>query len=375
MNGHWLSGTRKLNKHYQSGQGGGGGDEFTLTGMYNAIQGFQFGAPYERYGFYYQDSETQDQMFYSHTAKDNAIVAPLYELWGSTPPSVQSKRTQRMLYGLWGADLLGFFCGEGSESRIADITETIWEYGEIRGIPKWAYHRYNNSIDAIEWGSMTETNNNRNQKNKWYKDYENKLWYVKNPNQNQRSFEMEYEGVDVDVLIPVYELYAVPKNRTTNMRENIVMTDTGTFDDRYPNKIKVKGWKKSLQRVATSIAATAFESHASCYPIKGTDLKTYYVSKGTFTTLHYPDTTGEVGTLALPVFYDQWNSIFPGDNITVILRHCLGRMSPTYQEGITAGYEGSTEMVYAMRLVRIEKETVTVANEVLPFTINEDMII
>lgn len=322
MNGHWLSGTRKLNKHYQSGQGG---DSFVLSGFTISIMGFEYSGQGERY------LPQEDARFYSDTT-EKVITAQLYKLCNSLPTSYTLETNVHSLYSSWGVTAQnGFYSINSNRRWNANIP--VWRYGEFTAEPYWAY---DSEYDEIQWGDDTVEDVNINQNGI---DEESLPYFYRKG--TTKSFENVYDNFEQDIVIPVYEIVAIPSTGSNMNGLGVIMTPNGTFDDTYENKIKLKGYKKvGIERVAG-------------YPISN-----FYIVT--------PSDNNIYNYYGLNEIYGLGGGVFYGD---VMYMPMLDR----YQNTIVAGNytnpdTGSIyEMVYYMRLVRLEKARYDMSERVLPF--------
>ena len=237
MNGHWLSGTRKLNKHYQSGQGTG---SFVLTGFGSPLMGFEYSGQGERYG-------TQDQRFYSDTT-EKVIAAQMYRIFeNGFPTSYTLEQNVHALYGIWNVSSQGW---QAQTSGRWNATIPVWRYGEFRGTPYYAY----DSQGVIAWRAPTVNDQyvNQNGIDKYDPPMSNRGYYDTGL---ANSFENMYNDIDADFIIPIYEVIALPATGSNTLYK-VILTD-GTFDDHYENQITLKGYKRAgIERVEAISSGT-----------------------------------------------------------------------------------------------------------------------
>ena len=250
MRAHWESGTRKMNRHYQSG--GGKSDSFILGGMYWPLMGLMYDRPDgETYTNY--SSSYLKQQFYSDDS-NNIIVAPLYRLF-DTAPTKQSEETSHLMYGYWDIISPAYTWKLSGGTPTWNTEGPVWRYGMKQGVPYWVYEpgNYNAAYDFMSYYRGTESDElvNQNGKNRlglydeaWTSDYS---LYSRNVSQSYKSFEDEYGYDGFKVVIPIYELIAIPNSGNNNKAEKIVFTDNTSLE--IQPKIKLKGFDRNPQRV------------------------------------------------------------------------------------------------------------------------------
>lgn len=324
MNGHWLSGTRKLNKHYQSGQGQGYGS-FVLTGFTISIMGFEYSGQGERY------LPQEDSRFYSDDT-EKVITAQLYKICDSLPTSYTLENNVHSLYSTWGVTAQnGFYSISSNRRWNANIP--VWRYGEFTAEPYWAY---DSVYYEIRWDEDTVGDVNINQNGIDVNDLPN--FYVKG---TATSFENMYNDFEQDIVIPVYEIVAIPSTGSNMTGLGVIMTPNGTFNDTYENKITLKGYKRAgIERVACSSSNefyTVIPSDNKIYRYYGYD-EIYGLGGGTF-----------YGDVMYRPMLDKFSNKIVAGNYT----------DPDF---------GTTyEMIYYIRLVRLEKARYDMSTRVLPF--------
>lgn len=338
MNGHWLSGTRKLNKHYQSGQGGGG--DITFTAMTLPIMGFEYGDFSERYpsgyGFKRADAE-------------NVITAQMYRMFTTGFPTQYTlEHSVHALYARWQISSNGF-TAPSSGRWSADVP--IWRYGEFSGEPYWSYQHFDDN-DEAQWGEPTADDSEVNQNGINYRtQLLSTTRYVKN---TTISLESVYNGKTVHVVIPVFEVVALPSTGSDNYTKGVILSN-GSFDDHYENKIKLKGYKKNPKRVY----GTQYGS-GTTYWFKATDGNIYRGPAGPVEIYGLTDTNG-----------------FWGDIIyKPIIRYIADQSDPNYgYNPVSAGTytdpdTGNTyDMIYYVRIARLEQADYVLPNNVLPIIV------
>lgn len=340
MRGHWLSGTRKLNRHYQSGEGGS--QWATFHGMIWGLRGFKVGEDYDEY-------TTYNGMFEEPNA-NNISVAPLYHLWDNLPTQHAEELNVPLVYGPWRPSETGTNKGMMSlvsTSQAWSGTRTVWRYGLIYPDPYWAY----DTGGGMRWNTPTRDDNQKNQ-NGITKPY---IGFYVSP-----EFETEYNGKTVKIIQPVLELVAIPW-RGYQYEYSVVQTDQGltyTFD----NKIRVKGLNGQNR-----VSGGSYNQGYTLLTEKNPNGNDRYINS--CTENYVGGGWGEGGAIA-------WcdhnaSSHFPGDELYVPL---IGEYDNTYNmSNIYAGTWtdpdfGFTEiMIYAVRLDHLEIIEVEPANLVLPF--------
>lgn len=325
MNGHWLSGTRKLNKHYQSGQGN---SSFVLTGFGSPLMGFEYSGQGERYRW-----NTGDPRFYSDTT-EKVIAAQLYKVCNGLPTSYTLETDVHSLYSTWGIGQSGFYSINTNRRWNANIP--VWRYGEFTAEPYWAY---DSTYDEIKWGVETVDNQYINQNG--IDEQSLPYFYRKGTN---KSFENVYDDFEQDIMIPVYEIVAIPSTGSNMVGLYVIMTPNGTFNDTYENKIKVTGYKKAgIERVE------GIDTGSNPYIVTPSDGNVYlYTGMSEIYGLCGRNFLGDV--IYVPMLDRNGNKIVAGNYTDPDL-------------GITY------EMIYYMRLVRLEKARYNMSTRVLPFYI------
>lgn len=332
MRGHWLSGTRKLNRHYQSG-GGGGSIWTTFTGMYQGLIGLKVGGSDDTY-----NTGDTTAKFYQPSS-DNVQAAPLYELWDTTPSSYTIEQNVPMVYGNWGVNALGIV--SASSGIVSNIP--VFRYGLITPQPKWAYSNY-----RISWYKPTTTDSVKNQNgiDRTALNLYNTYSYY-NLGTNYTHFETAYNGIDIKVLQPVYELVAIPENTAY---KRAVSTNQG-LSYTFSNDIKVKDMPAGLTRVGQ-------DGYFAQDALIHTDNNKVYLQSGTG---GFSNGWSEVGALSGIAGH------FAGDKLYVIIEDVNGDhiVAGTYNDGIS-----TMNMVFAIRLDHIEIASgVEPANDVVPLNI------
>lgn len=322
MRGHYQSGVRKLNKHYQSG-GGVGYKTYTYTGMLASLLGFEFNVQTEHYGW------NQNGSFYTPSS-DNIQTAPLYKI-SSGLPTAKTEETGYVVYDNWiatsGQSNYGTYTSSNSALR---GSYPIWKYGEFRGDPYWAYKN-----DSMRWAEATQTpvlQDPLNQDNiaasaTRYDNY----WY--NGYSGNYRFEDIYSGMTLKVIIPIVEIIAIPFISHTPAYSEIMLTDetlpisfVGEMKLRYsgsrPSRVQYD-WNSWDEGGVMSIIDDASGFYMNCgYGV-------------------------QLGAYKLPV-----------DQLYFVCKDGNGLHK-------VAGTSGSYTMIYAMRLVRLEVEDVVAAGKTI----------
>lgn len=329
MRGHWLSsGTRKLNKHYQSGSGGGGGlKTFTYRDMEFPIYGFEYDAPdgYNRY----------DIGYYNATS-NNIEFAPVYKLFNSAYPSTPiSTETRYVLYSKYWRYDNGYYKKAISSSDVIRDLFPVWHFGELRGDPYWAYvtNTHDPSNGIMKWGRVIRHNEGQqiNQDGIYYNQTQ---WgdYFPSGSYPGHRFEDIYNGKTLKVLIPVFDLIAIPSlmNYPNSLQARVDITDEE--DPAEPAILKLKYNGSKPNRVHShAVPAPGYEFSGMAKDINGpiSEYLSLYFDYGTF----------QIGTMGGFC-----------ENIYTMLVDYNGR--------IVAGYASGQEMVYAIRLKWLEVEEV-----------------
>lgn len=260
MRGHWLSGTRKLNRHYQSGGGGGMFTPSDLLGCpFYWISGFQFGyIPYDNYSYdgYHDYAHTQwgtwdlGTHFYDDDPMyNNIIVAPFYSLGNVNNLQRQNVETRDAI--LW--DDYG-----NTSGQTVTGSQEVWTYGDVGGNPQWFYQSRTMSGttgEAMYWATHTYTSYDSNTQYGYINQngidnriYTDRSWlvstgvYSKNLTGTARTpypFETAYSGKMVDVIIPIYELVAIRPPRM-QLPLNIYSQYAITFTSETPQNVNLQ---------------------------------------------------------------------------------------------------------------------------------------
>lgn len=230
MRGHWESGTRKLNRHYQSG---GGSGWTTLLGMGQGLLGFKFGGNDDQYG-----PLVSDGYFYDGNS-NNIIVAPVYKLWDSNPVS-HSTENVNAIYGNWEVSDYGNGHLRNTVNMwISNIP--IWRYPDITPTPEWIY----STAGSMRWYKPTESDPSINQHGKPMPS--GNLYYLQN---SSDSFENIYSGATFNILVPTFELIAAPYHGNNESLPIVLGQTSSSYT--FESKIKVKNLSVSAYRVAES---------------------------------------------------------------------------------------------------------------------------
>lgn len=336
MNGHWLSGTRKLNKHYQSGQGGG---DITLTGMTLPIMGFEYGDFGERYpsGYGFKSADAE-----------NVITAQMYRMFtNGFPTQYTLEPSVHALYARWTISANGF-TAPTSGRWSADVP--IWRYGEFSGEPYWSYQDANGT--EATWGEPTDDDSEVNQNGINYRtQLASTSRYIKNTSQ---SLETVYNGKTVHVVIPIFEVVALPSTGYDNYTEGVILSN-GSFDDHYENKIKLRGYKKGPKRVW----GTQY-GNAVTYWFKATDGNIY---RGP---------AGPIEIYGLTDFGGFWGDLM----YKPIIREIIDQSDPDYGDHVVSAGTytdpdtGNTyNMIYYVRLARLEQADYVLPSRILPIVV------
>lgn len=349
MRGHWLSGTRKLNRHYQSD--GGGSEWATFHGMVWGLRGFKVGNDYDEYTTYSGKFE--------EPSADNISVAPMYHLWDSLPTQYTEELNVPLVYGAWAPVEAGTNKGMMRLTSTAGAwrgTRTVWRYGLIYPDPYWAY----GTGSTMGWDTPTRDDEEKNQNGITRPVYP--YIYLSPGTVSQPSFETEYSGKTVKIIQPVLELVAIPW-RGGLYEYSVVQTDQG-FTYTFDNKIRVEGLN-GQNRVSGVLQYQGYTLDTKKNP-NGNDR---YINSAADTWKVRG--TGESGAIAWG--NHQAGIYFPGDELYVPL---AGEHDNTYNmNNIYAGTWtdpdlGFTEiMIYAVRLDHLEVIEVEPANLVLPFEV------
>ena len=343
LRGHWLSGTRKLNRHYQSG-GGGGSPWVTLHGMIWGLRGLKVGEDYDEYTTY--------NGYFEEPNSDNISVAPLYHLWDSLPTQHTEELNVPLVYGSWRPNETGANKGMMQLTTTQNAwsgTRTVWRYGLIYPDPYWAYEN-----GGMKWNTPTRDDAQKNQ-NGITKPLANS--YV------SPAFETAYNGKTVKILRPVLELVAIPR-RGYLYEYSVVQTNQG-LSYKFDNKVNVNGLNSHQNRVSGNSLRQSY----NLWTKKDPNNNTRYINSSAY-PLDVSGGWSEAGSIA----WGDYNtgSHFPGDELYVPL---VGEYDNTYNMyNIYAGTWtdpdlGFTEtMIYAVRLDHLEIIDVEPANLVVPFS-------
>lgn len=336
MNGHWLSGTRKLNKHYQSGQGGGGGGKTTFTLNMNGL--------YTIKGFDYSGRSGQPDRF-EEPSTDNIVVAQMYRLFENNYPTNHTlEQSVHALYAKWASTANGF---HAYSSGRWNATVPVWRFGEFKGDPYWIYNQSAVIIYPtweIIWAHGTDSDayvnqNGIPQPQTGSGNYQYQTAY---------TFEQLYNGKTLHCLIPVYEVIAIPGNG--NMVDyGVILTPNGTFDDYYPNNITLKNFVKN------DITMIKYSN----------DPETWM--DGNSHTINDPNDNHYIGyneaeISAVPGINGQ----FIGDCMYVPL---YDYNSTETDKVIVAGTEDNYDMIYMVRLKRLEQMDIDPSTRVLTYNL------
>lgn len=337
MYGHWQSGTRKLNRHYQSG----GEGSFLYTGMVRPLMGFEY-SDYETY-----NDQINDPNFNSDDS-DNVIVAPIYQI---DIPTNHETKNERILMDQWKIDNNGWFSDQTGNER--DLTVDVWHYGIFRGEPHFAYS--NTSTPYMDWAAPTETDNDVNQNGIDKNNLTGALYYTYLQN-TQYSFEDMYGQKEVNVVIPYYEILALPDYIGSGQSRNygVIITPNGTFDDHYENKIRVTNLKRRANRVGNN----------ANYP----QSSLVYGNYG----LYVPDTTDKFNIMNY--YYSTTRMInesgalgrglaFDGD----VMCSFIARMDSSVDNGLIEAGIDFYGYYYALRLDHLKVEKHKIVDLLLPY--------
>lgn len=242
MRGHWLSGTRKLNKHYQSGNGGGGLKTFTYRDMQWPIHGFEYDAP--------DGYDAKEDGYYNSTS-DNIEFAPIYKLFSSYPSTVVSSETRYVLYSKYWRYDNGYYKKSTSSSDIIRGQYPVWYYGEFKGDPYWAYNTYGANVASsgrMSWEKVIRHNggtgaNQINQDGVYYNQVLYGNYWPSGVYSDNYRFEDIYNGKTLRVLIPVFELVAIPNIMPNPLQVRVDITDEEDPAEPAILKLKYNGSK------------------------------------------------------------------------------------------------------------------------------------
>lgn len=339
MKGYWISGTHKFQHHYQSGKGG---DTFVLSDMQMALLGFQ----YDRSSEAYHDL-IPVQRFYTDS-QDNISIANTYKLWSGTPTRISEELNVPIVYDVW--QVINGQIKVGQNPRYRWIVQMpIWRYGEITGEPLWAYGYQNGSPSYMIWDAQTETSQSSSpyvMKNQDGIVRPSAVSYFKPPISGGPTFESEYNGMTIKVVVPVYELVAVPNDGENGTR--FVLTDGNNLGP-FPNQIRLKGIPKKgtydIARVPTSYVYSA----SSVNSIIG-----YYTETDQSGNTYMMQPITRVSQLGALGFGDGY---FAGDKLFIFITE--GDANNGYHRKVAGQYTDPVsgarfDMIYAMRLVRLE---------------------
>lgn len=334
MRGHWLSGTRKLNKHYQSGNdsGGGGLKTFTYRDMEWPICGFEYDAPD---GYYAKENG------YYNATSSNIEFAPVYKIFNSAYPSTPiSTETRYVMYSKYWRYDNGYYKKATQSYEVIRGQYPVWYYGEFRGDPYWAYNNKNNhnnpygDPDDPPFGEMAWEKVIRNDEgqpiNQDGINYNQTQWGIYFPTgwYPGHRFEDIYNGKILKVLIPVFDLIAIPNlmNVPHDYRPGVDITDEE--DPAEPAILKLKYRGNKPNRVYSS---DDWSYHFNMVNDINETVSEYF-------DLISGSQLGTMGGFC--------------ENIYTILY----AFKPDGR--ITAGYASGYEMVYAIRLKWLEVEEV-----------------
>lgn len=333
MRGHWLSGTRKLNRHYQSG----GGESYIVIGdMTHNLVGLEYSRPTENY---YVAANGE---FYNHD-DDNIVTAHIYQI---ELPSNKEIKHERYLAGKWIKPGSGH--GQGywyiqNHSFDSVVEEDVWHYGIVRGDPKMAY-----APNTIHWNAKTDTNSNINQNGIDRRDLEIQAFY--NIYFPYSHYDVQYAGVERKVLIPYYEVLAFANYHLPGLSDGIIITPTGTHNDTYESKMKIKGVQPGFKRVA---GVRYYGPGYIRYNQQGLSGDKYNLLFHTYVTGGYCE-EGAIGA-----------HTFCGEEICIFL-------NDLYNNGLVAGTGTIGTYYYALRLDHFEVEEYDMSTLLLPYSVNPD---
>jgi hypothetical protein len=373
MRGHWLSGTRKLNRHYQSG-GGAGQSSFALGEMIYGIIGFM----YDRSGgeYYYIDNVNYER-FYSDDSR-NVIVAPLYSIF-NTEPTLQSVGREHMIYASWWLNMSTYnWYISGRPSWNAELP--VWKYGLIAGEPYWgySYDASNNTDEVMQWYTSSESNLNINQNGKDRNGLGDIGWsralYVKNAPSivSQYSFSDVYGNDSFNVVIPVYEVVAIPDDGGLATADTkVVFTDNPQIT--IPSKTRLIGYDKTnIQRVPCRETGQ-FNSYID----SSDNVYVNYAMPADRVPRDYQYIYGGYDISELGAIRSNHTYLYPSDKIFEILvwNNKPAQISSDNPERISAGTYTDPDtgimmnMIYAVRLDHLEVGTYSIGQRVINDTL------
>ena len=371
MRGHWLSGTRKLNRHYQSG-GGAGQSSFVLGEMIYSIVGFMYDRPGGEY--YYIDNVDYDR-FYSDDSH-NVIVAPLYNIF-NTAPTLQNIGKEHMIYASWGFNMSTYnWYVSGRPSWNAELP--VWKYGLISGDPYWAYSydSGNRTDEVMQWFMSNESNGNINQNGKDRNGLGNismnRALYFKNAPSivSQYSFSDVYGNDSFNVVVPVFEVVAIPDDgglATANTK--VVFADNPQIT--IPSKTRLIGYDKTnIQRVPCPEP-----SDFNAYIDSSNNIYVNYAMYAAWVPRGYDYIYGGSDICELGAIRSYRTYLYPSDKIYEFLVWNNGINGVNNPERISAGTYTDPDtgimmnMVYAVRLDHLEVGTYSIGQRVINDTL------
>lgn len=375
MRGHWLSGTRKLNRHYQSG-GGVGQSSFVLGEMIYSIVGIMYNRPDGEY-YHYVMGNVNYERFYSDDSR-NAIVAPLYNIF-NTAPTFQSQSKEHMIYANWGFDVdtYNWFI---SGRPLWNAELPVWKYGLIAGDPYWAYSydATNNTDEVMQWFMSNESNGNLNQNGKTRNGLgdigQSRALYVKNAPSiiGQYSFSDVYGNDEFNVIIPVYEVIAIPDDGSSaTSQTKVVFTDNTSI--RIPSKTRFIGYDKTnIQRVPCPEPIDFNAYIDSSY-----NVYVNYAMYAGYIPSGYDNIYGGYDIAEIGAIRSFRTNLFPSDRIFEFLvwNNKTAQVSVDNPERISAGTYTDPDtgimmnMVYAIRLDHLEVGTYAIGQKVINDTL------
>lgn len=285
MNGHWQSNTRKLNKHYQSGNGGKGYQTYFIDAGLVHLSGFQ-------------EAETDIlHGTFTRASNSNVICAPAYRLFDTTP-SPTSISTHLLSYSTnWSGRGYEWTPGQYSDLYEADDLP-LWKYDNVTGTPLWWYSNRDGQYDAYSqtmpspmkairwWGGTIDdvTVNVYGLSSPVTNPYLTTLpnAYTIPATGSYISLEDAYQNQPVNILIPVFRMIAVPYIGPNNvytkmdMRVSLISAftdDAHTHPLRRRNLVKVKDLPAGMHPVWDTNWTYGEIGYDG-------DDKTYYVGQG-----------------------------------------------------------------------------------------------
>lgn len=375
MRGHWVSGTRKLNRHYQSSEGG---DYTLIDGLPYALIGIQFVGEDERYN--------QEGTFYNDDSR-NIVVPPCFQTANierdlSTPISIDDVHLQ---YGEWrnygdniGVDpstLRGKRRESGTET---DIDTKIWRYGKFKGVPQWIKSVPINTDDYewawppankgnMWWGVRTlESYNveddydivNQNRVHAPLRDHIfNDMYdtaYI-DDDDTHMSYEASYAGKTINIIVPVYEIIAMPYIEAMDHTElHIYQAAIGTSGV-VKSKIRIKNLPRGYKLVCHAIdSPPPLPANASIYEFNTGNV---YKHNGYINMVHmyygYYMGASEIGRFNYLYEFMTDELYYP-----LFGRNADDSTFPIIAGTIETEDRGTVNMIYAMRLDHLEIETI-----------------